>query len=91
MVSPLRRAARVQCRTRESAANMALMKRLLAFAIVAAVMFPLMGSAAPQPYGVEEPAPLDCCKTCSKGKACGDSCIAREKECHKAPGCACDG
>lgn len=31
-----------------------------------------------------------CCKVCSTGKACGDSCIARSKSCHKAPGCACD-
>lgn len=32
-----------------------------------------------------------CCKVCSKGKACGDSCISRSKVCHKGPGCACDG
>jgi hypothetical protein len=32
-----------------------------------------------------------CCKVCSKGKACGDSCISRDKDCHKPPGCACDG
>ena len=32
-----------------------------------------------------------CCKVCSKGKACGDSCISREKECHKGQGCACNG
>lgn len=32
-----------------------------------------------------------CCKTCSKGKACGDSCISRAKQCHKGKGCACDG
>jgi hypothetical protein len=32
-----------------------------------------------------------CCKICKKGKACGDSCIARDKECHQPPGCACDG
>jgi hypothetical protein len=32
-----------------------------------------------------------CCKVCSKGKACGDSCIARDKACHKGKGCACDG
>ena len=32
-----------------------------------------------------------CCKVCSKGKACGDSCIARDKTCHKGKGCACDG
>lgn len=31
-----------------------------------------------------------CCKRCSKGKACGDSCISRSKSCHKGQGCACD-
>ena len=32
-----------------------------------------------------------CCKICRKGKACGDSCIARSKTCRKGPGCACNG
>lgn len=32
-----------------------------------------------------------CCKVCKKGKACGDSCISRDKTCHKGKGCACDG
>lgn len=32
-----------------------------------------------------------CCRICSKGKACGNSCIARDKNCHQPPGCACDG
>lgn len=32
-----------------------------------------------------------CCKVCRKGKACGDSCISRDKDCHQPPGCACDG
>ena len=32
-----------------------------------------------------------CCKVCKAGKACGDSCIARDKACHKGKGCACDG
>ena len=32
-----------------------------------------------------------CCKTCRKGKACGDSCISKSKNCHKGVGCACDG
>lgn len=32
-----------------------------------------------------------CCKTCRKGKACGNSCISRSKTCRKGPGCACDG
>ena len=31
-----------------------------------------------------------CCKHCSSGKACGNSCIARNKTCRKGPGCACD-
>ena len=32
-----------------------------------------------------------CCRVCTQGKACGDTCIAKEYECHQAPGCACDG
>jgi hypothetical protein len=35
--------------------------------------------------------PAACCKVCHKGKACGNSCIARNKDCHQPPGCACDG
>lgn len=31
-----------------------------------------------------------CCKVCSRGCACGDSCISCEKQCHRGPGCACD-
>jgi hypothetical protein len=31
-----------------------------------------------------------CCKICSKGKACGNTCIARDKVCRVGPGCACD-
>jgi hypothetical protein len=31
-----------------------------------------------------------CCKRCDKGKACGNSCISRSKNCHKGRGCACD-
>jgi hypothetical protein len=32
-----------------------------------------------------------CCKICTVGKACGNSCISRDKECHVGQGCACDG
>lgn len=32
-----------------------------------------------------------CCKVCRKGYACGNSCISRSKQCHRPPGCACDG
>ena len=48
-------------------------------------------------YSTEPPAEsrLDnperaCCRYCSKGKACGNSCIAAWKTCHKGGGCACD-
>ncbi len=32
-----------------------------------------------------------CCKVCRDGKACGDSCIAKDKTCNVGPGCACNG
>lgn len=35
--------------------------------------------------------PAACCRTCRKGKACGDSCISKSKTCRTPPGCACDG
>ena len=40
-------------------------------------------------YSVEI-APRECCKVCHKGKACGDTCIPRDRQCHKPPGCACN-
>jgi hypothetical protein len=41
------------------------------------------GASAPEPAAT-------CCKVCTTGKACGNSCISRKKTCHKPPGCACD-
>lgn len=38
---------------------------------------------APDPYAA-------CCAVCDLGKACGDSCIAREETCYEGPGCACN-
>jgi len=32
-----------------------------------------------------------CCRTCTTGKACGDSCISRSFNCSKGVGCACNG
>jgi hypothetical protein len=63
---------------------------------VAAQLAPAIPSPAPKkevaPAPAKEAAPIKtCCKTCSKGKACGDSCISRSYTCHKGPGCACDG
>jgi hypothetical protein len=37
------------------------------------------------------PVAVACCKVCSVGKACGNTCISRDKTCHVGPGCACDG
>lgn len=32
-----------------------------------------------------------CCKKCgNEEKPCGDKCIARDKQCSKLPGCACN-
>ncbi len=40
----------------------------------------------------EVPAtPAACCRICTTGKACGNSCINRQLECHQPTGCACDG
>lgn len=38
-----------------------------------------------------EPTTRTCCKICTTGKACGDSCISRSYTCHQPLGCACDG
>ena len=31
-----------------------------------------------------------CCKVCTKGKACGNTCISASYTCHKGRGCACN-
>ena len=31
-----------------------------------------------------------CCKICVKGQACGDSCIATNRQCTSRGGCACN-
>jgi hypothetical protein len=50
---------------------------------------------AAQRLGIATPeaaiAQQRCCKICSIGKACGNTCISRDKQCHVGPGCACDG
>jgi hypothetical protein len=48
----------------------------------------LVGSWLGSSSATADPPP--CCKTCRKGKACGDSCIARDKLCEQPKGCACD-
>jgi hypothetical protein len=45
--------------------------------------------------GIETPqaavAQQGCCKICTRGKACGNTCISQDKVCHVGRGCACDG
>ena len=35
-------------------------------------------------------APRVCCKVCTRGKACGNTCIRKSYQCRQPPGCACD-
>ncbi len=41
-----------------------------------------------EPESASEPA-RSCCKVCTTGCPCGDSCISCSKTCRKGPGCAC--
>lgn len=65
------------------------MIKSLAFAILLSAGG--VGPAALDQCALAQSQGIACCKVCNKGKACGDSCIAREKECHKGKGCACNG
>jgi hypothetical protein len=47
-------------------------------------------SYQPPPASPAPPRPV-CCKICTKGKACGNSCININYTCHQPPGCACNG
>lgn len=49
-------------------------------------------TSAPSPPNVRDdadPKGPSCCKHCTNGCPCGDSCISCDKECKKPPGCAC--
>ncbi|MFA6587588.1 MAG: HNH endonuclease family protein [Patescibacteria group bacterium] len=47
---------------------------------------------APTPVVVTPvPNTSSCCKVCTSGQACGDSCISWSYTCHKGVGCACQG
>lgn len=51
----------------------------------------LLHSRTAPDFAHPTPVALSCCKVCSVGKACGNTCISRNKTCHVGPGCACDG
>lgn len=46
---------------------------------------PTIGAAVDEPQSAAK-----CCKICTTGKACGNSCIGQSKTCRKPPGCVCD-
>lgn len=56
----------------------------------AAVAVPGPATAAPPSVAPPTTPPVrKCCRVCSTGKPCGDSCIARTTTCRQPPGCAC--
>jgi hypothetical protein len=70
------------------------MSRLGSTLVLAGLLVGLTGASSPaQATGSNEAkciARSECCKVCSKGQACGNSCISRRFQCHKGRGCACD-
>jgi hypothetical protein len=48
-------------------------------------VFGMAGSPTP----TATPAAKKCCRVCSSGKPCGDSCISKTATCRQPPGCAC--
>lgn len=59
---------------------------ILVFLIAVAPVLsnPIMGC------GVASAGHVRCCKYCTKGKACGNTCISRRYTCHVGHGCACN-
>jgi hypothetical protein len=49
---------------------------------------PTAAPVAPKP--APPPPARTCCRTCTTGKACGDSCIAAHLNCNRGVGCACN-
>jgi hypothetical protein len=58
-------------------------------AAVASTATPRPPVAAPPPAA--KPAPVACCKRCTTGIACGDTCISASRNCRVGAGCACNG
>jgi hypothetical protein len=72
---------------------MARMWSLLLFAIVMLVAPMALADQPPRSPATVAPAAgpdTRCCRTCSRGKACGDGCISQERQCKKGQGCACN-
>ena len=48
-----------------------------------------VGAPVAQPPPPPPPPASRCCRVCTSGQACGNSCIARNLTCRQPPGCAC--
>jgi hypothetical protein len=59
--------------------------------IIAFLVVPLIASATAPMLSACGGGAGNCCKVCSEGEACGDSCIAKNETCTKGAGCACNG
>lgn len=71
-------------------ASVATMLTLLATPVTAANYTPWPGREAPPPQTEWlELAQKSCCKRCTKGQPCGNTCISKTATCRSAPGCAC--
>lgn len=64
------------------------MKRTLRLPAILIVLF--LSASAPMMTSCDDSTGV-CCRVCREGKACGDSCIAKDKQCNAGPGCACNG
>jgi hypothetical protein len=40
-------------------------------------------------FGADSQSQTSCCKVCTNGQACGNSCVSWSKTCRKGAGCAC--
>jgi hypothetical protein len=74
------------------------MPRVMMAWLMLFVASPFTEVRAGQERGPLEPRPVltadaakQCCRVCKKGKPCGNGCISQERQCTKAPGCACSG
>jgi hypothetical protein len=63
------------------------LRLLLVIAVITMLLVPLGLSAT----GCGSASAQGCCKYCTIGQPCGDTCIAAWMTCHKDPGCACSG
>jgi hypothetical protein len=72
-----------------------------AFAVLIALLSVPAFAADYSPWPAQEPGSLgaalvelaqqrdSCCKHCTKGQPCGNTCISAKAKCKQPPGCAC--